>query len=188
MITHQKWSVRLYFKGWDLGTECFQSVTILAWATYARFTLLSRLPVNFLVSLETMIFRIRFLNGFILDSSRARWCVWPHLPTPECCLLVWLHGLAGMTSCWQDDSSAVLYSWECQAALSPLLSPSCEAKVCTGCRLSPERGGDSPPAWLRLVLLDGLFKLVPSTTVEKSTPALLASRSLRFSWKLDKGK
>lgn len=125
MITHQKWSVRLHFKGWDLGTECFQSVTILAWATYARYTLLSRLPVNFLVSLETMIFRIRFLNGFILDSSRARWCVWPHLPTPECCLLVWLHGLAGMTSCWQDDSSAVLYSWECQAALSPLLSPSC---------------------------------------------------------------
>lgn len=65
MITHQKWSVRLHFKGWDLGTECFQSVTILTWATYARFTLLSRLPVNFLVSLETMIFRIRFLNGFI---------------------------------------------------------------------------------------------------------------------------
>lgn len=124
MVTHQKWSVRLHFKGWDLGAECVQSVTILIWATYARFTLLSRLPVNFLVSLETTIFRIRFLNGFMLDSSRARWCVWPYLPTPKCCLLVWLHGLAGMTSCWQDDSSAVLYRWECQAVQSPLLSPS----------------------------------------------------------------
>lgn len=138
MITHQIWSVRLHFKGWDWGAEYFQHVIILIWATHARFTLLSRLPVNFLVCLETMIFRIRFLNGFVLDSSTARWCVWPYLPTPKCCLLVWLHGLAGMTLCWQDYSSAVLYRWECQAALSPLLSPSTVfASLSTACSHSP---------------------------------------------------
>lgn len=108
MITHQIWSVRLHFKGWDWGAECFQHGIILIWATHGRFTLLSRLAVNFLVCLETTIFRIRFLNGFMLDSSTARWCVWPYLPTPNCCLLVWLHGLAGMTLCWQDYSSSAL--------------------------------------------------------------------------------
>ena len=82
VITPHDWSVRVHLK----GLHVLRLWIFFTLAIHARFSLLKKLARNCLAFSETKIFSIRFLNGFMLDASRARWCGWPHLPTPKCCV------------------------------------------------------------------------------------------------------